>query len=187
MLLARTLRRVCRPTVRSYGFEEPGDRTGPLFYQYGESLNTSDRKTPAELGYTSSPREKDLDRVWARPQRITAVTEINQGGTDTTEILASELNDNPLGDYDVHDTTVPAHEVKTRVIHVLRHFEKINLKKLDWDAHLEEGLKLDSLERVALLTSIETEFNTIFEDNVFDHIKTLNNVVKQLTSDRFVI
>lgn len=31
----------------------------------------------------------------------------------------------------------------------------------------------DSLERVALLTAVESEFTTIFEDNVFDNLHTL--------------
>lgn len=187
MLLARALRSLVRPSVRCYGWEKPGDRTGELFYHYAESLNTSDKATPEQLGYTVDAHNKDLDEQWRQSTRITAVNDQNQGGTTTELIVDSEVNDNPLGDYDNPDHLLPEQEVKTRVIHVLRHFEKVNLKQLDWNAHLEDGLKLDSLDRVALLTSIETEFNTVFEDNVFDHMNTLNQVVHHLTSDRCVV
>jgi len=187
MLLARALRRVIRPTVRFYGWEKPEDRTGELFYHYAESLNTSDTATPEKLGYTVDAYNKDLNKQWQQSSRITAVNDHNQGGTTTELIVDTEVNDNPMGDYDMNDHSLPEQEVKTRVIHVLRHFEKVNLKKLDWNAHLEDGLKLDSLDRVALLTSIETEFNTVFEDNVFDHLNTLNQVVLQITTDRFVV
>lgn len=187
MLLARALRKAIRPAVRFYGWETPEDKTGNLFYQHAESLNTSDKATPEQLGYTVDAYNKDLNKQWQQSSRITAVNDHNQGGTTTELIVDSEVNDNPLGQYDNHERFLPEQEVKTRVIHVLRHFEKVNLKQLDWNAHLEDGLKLDSLDRVALLTSIETEFNTVFEDNVFDHINTLNQVVLQLTTDRFVI
>lgn len=187
MLLARSLRRVMRPAVRLYGWDKPEDRTGELFYQYAESLNTSDKKTPEQLGYTVDLGNKDRDKAWKIPRRVTAINDHNQGGTTTELIVDTEVNDNPLGDYDNHDRFLPQQEVKTRVIHVLRHFEKVNLKHLDWNAHIEDGLKLDSLERVALLTSIEAEFNTIFEDNVFDHFNTLSQVVQHISRDRFVV
>ncbi len=40
---------------------------------------------------------------------------------------------------------------------------------------------------VALLTSIEHEFTTLFEDNVFEGIKTLNEVVTILMRDPKII
>ena len=47
----------------------------------------------------------------------------------------------------------------------------------------KKDLKLDSLERIALITSIESEFNTVFEDRVFDNLNTLDEVIRFLGSD----
>jgi NADH dehydrogenase (ubiquinone) 1 alpha/beta subcomplex 1 len=97
-----------------------------------------------------------------------------------------ELNDHPLGE--IHDKqleTIPVNEVKTRMIHVLRHFDKVDLRKLDWDAHLESDMGLDSLERIALITSVEHDFKTVFEDVYFDNISCLNDMVKYISQESF--
>ena len=56
-----------------------------------------------------------------------------------------------------------------------------------WEADLRRDLKVDSLNMVALLTSIEHEFTTVFEDNVFEGIKTLEEVVTIIMRDPKVI
>jgi NADH dehydrogenase (ubiquinone) 1 alpha/beta subcomplex 1 len=48
------------------------------------------------------------------------------------------------------------------------------VKSVNFEADLRRDLKLDSLNIVALLTSIEHEFTTVLEDNVFEGIKTLD-------------
>ena len=48
-----------------------------------------------------------------------------------------------------------------------------DLHKLNWDASFDD-LGIDSLEQTALLTSIEHEFHTVFEDRVFENFENLN-------------
>lgn len=70
---------------------------------------------------------------------------------------------------------------------VLSHFDKVNLKTFRWEDDFRKDLKLDSLETTALLTSIEHEFSTVFEDRVFENLKTLEQVVKLLESDTMTL
>lgn len=52
----------------------------------------------------------------------------------------------------------------------------------DMDADYDK-LGLDSLEWTALVTSIEYEFHTAFEDNLYDHFKSVNEFVNLLEKD----
>ena len=92
-----------------------------------------------------------------------------------------------MGDYDTHLETLPVPEIKTRIIHVLRHFDKVDLRKLKWDAHIQDELHLDDFDRIAFLTSVEHEFKTVFEDNVFDNMNYLMDVVKYIATDKYVM
>jgi NADH dehydrogenase (ubiquinone) 1 alpha/beta subcomplex 1, acyl-carrier protein len=65
--------------------------------------------------------------------------------------------------------------------------EVISLRELRFDADIRRDLKMDSLNIVALLTSIEHEFTTVFEDNVFEGISNLNEVVTLLMRDPKII
>lgn len=64
----------------------------------------------------------------------------------------------------------------------MTHFDKINIKTFKWTDSFKD-LGLDSLETTALLTSIEAEFNTVFEDRVFENFKNLDEVIVMLQSD----
>lgn len=70
---------------------------------------------------------------------------------------------------------------------LFRDLEIINLKDVKFDADLRKDLKIDSLNLVALLTSIEHEFTTVFQDNVFEGISNLNEVVTILMKDPKII
>lgn len=59
---------------------------------------------------------------------------------------------------------------------VLSHFECVNLKTFDFGASFRDS-DIDSLEQIAILTGIEEEFHTVFEDNVFDNFTNMNDVV----------
>jgi NADH dehydrogenase (ubiquinone) 1 alpha/beta subcomplex 1, acyl-carrier protein len=65
--------------------------------------------------------------------------------------------------------------------------EVISLRELRFDVDIRRDLKMDSLNIVALLTSIEHEFTTVFEDNVFEGISNLNEVVTLLMRDPKII
>lgn len=62
------------------------------------------------------------------------------------------------------------------MLKVMSYYEKIDLNTLNWDIPVEKALNFDSLERTALLTCIENNFNTVFDDNVFLNLKSLNDI-----------
>lgn len=73
-------------------------------------------------------------------------------------------------------------EVQTRISQVLHKFKLLDLHSLDWDAKFDD-LGLDEYEQTAILTSIEHEFHTIFEDNRFDHFTNFNEVAQFISTD----
>ena len=75
----------------------------------------------------------------------------------------------------IADDTLDETEVITRIMHVLHRFNIYDLEKFDWKRPFgEQGV--DSLEATALLTTIEDEFHTIFEDRVFENFENLDQV-----------
>ena len=64
------------------------------------------------------------------------------------------------------------------MLKVLKSFEKFDLKNVNWNGDLMKDLGLDSLERIAVITSMEHEFTAIFEDRVFDNLKSLQDIKK---------
>jgi len=65
--------------------------------------------------------------------------------------------------------------------------EILEVKDVKFEADFRRDLKIDSLNLVALLTSIENEFTTVFEDNVFEGLKNLEEVVTILMRDPKII
>lgn len=65
----------------------------------------------------------------------------------------------------------------------MKSFEKIDVKSVNWEGDLIKDLGLDSLERIAVITSLEHEFTAIFEDRVFDNLKSLQDIKKQILKD----
>lgn len=78
-------------------------------------------------------------------------------------------------------------EVEARIMKILSYFEKVNLKSFKWTDSFEKDLKMDSLDQTILLTSVETEFNIVFEDRVFDNLKNLEEVIRYILGDSMVI
>ena len=73
-------------------------------------------------------------------------------------------------------------EVVTRMMFVLNAFKLYDLKSLDWGKNFDDQ-GIDSLEMTAVVTSIEHEFHTIFEDHVFDSFDNFDQIKKHLTND----
>lgn len=65
---------------------------------------------------------------------------------------------------------------------MLDKFKLLDLFKLDWNQHFD-NLGIDEYEQTAILTSIEHEFHTIFEDRVFENFTTFNEVKKFIATD----
>jgi len=66
---------------------------------------------------------------------------------------------------------------------LLRQFNFKDLEETDFTADYEKDLKLDSLEWTALLTSIEHEFHTVFEDRLYEHFRTISEFINLLEKD----
>ena len=64
---------------------------------------------------------------------------------------------------------------------VLYGFKLFDLHSLNWEEDLTN--LVDEYEQTALLTSIEHEFHTVFEDRVFENFKNLNEVKNFIASD----
>ena len=96
------------------------------------------------------------------------------------------MNDVPVTREVYRSRTLERNEIETRVTNVLRYYEKINLREFKFTQSFEE-LGLDSLEKTAIITSIEHEFNTLFSDNQFDHFETLDQIVKEMEKDPRII
>ena len=65
---------------------------------------------------------------------------------------------------------------------VMHSFRMFDLETLKWTDSFEK-LGLDSLELTALLTSIEHEFHTVFEDRVFENFTNLQQVLRFIATD----
>ena len=74
-------------------------------------------------------------------------------------------------------------KIKGRIYKILRNFETLDMKKFTWEMHLTKDLQLDSLQKIAFLTSVEEEFKTIFEDTVFDNIDDIPTLLRLLRKD----
>ena len=82
----------------------------------------------------------------------------------------------------VADQYLDETEVITRIMHVLHRFHIFDLEKVCWKSNFADN-GMDSLEATALLTQIEDEFHTIFEDRVFENFNTLDQVKMHLVQD----
>ena len=82
----------------------------------------------------------------------------------------------------VADECLDESEVITRIMHVLHRYNIYNLETFDWKKSFSEQ-GVDSLEATALITSIEQEFNTIFEDRVFENFENLDQIKRQIVLD----
>ena len=73
-------------------------------------------------------------------------------------------------------------EVVTRMMWVLNQFAIYDLKTLDFGKNFDDQ-GIDSLEMTAVVTSMEHEFHTIFEDHVFDSFTNFNQIKQHLVND----
>lgn len=57
----------------------------------------------------------------------------------------------------------------------------MNIKTFNWENNFKD-LGLDSLNRIAYITSVEEEFNMVFPDRVFDNFDTPRDVRNYIQS-----
>ena len=66
---------------------------------------------------------------------------------------------------------------------VLHKFRLFDLATLDWDQDFDV-IGIDSLETIAVVTSIEHQFHMVFEDKLFDSFRTLNQIHEALSKNK---
>ena len=79
----------------------------------------------------------------------------------------------PRENYKVTGPNLDESEVITRIMQVINSFSTWNLSTFDFKKSFEDQ-GIDSLEVIALITSVEHEFHTIFEDHVFDYFENMD-------------
>jgi len=72
-------------------------------------------------------------------------------------------------------------EVIDRVINVVKHFEKIDPKKVTPASHFEKDLGLDSLDVVEVVMAIEEEFCVEIPDDDADKIFTMEDAINYIS------
>ena len=80
------------------------------------------------------------------------------------------------------ETFLDETEVQTRMSQVIHQFRTLDLHKLDWRASFD-SLGLDIYEQTAMITSIEHEFHTVFEDRLFESFKNFDEIKRQVVAD----
>lgn len=81
------------------------------------------------------------------------------------------------------DSLLDRTEIHARIYNLLRQFDFKPLEEINFDADYEKELGLDSLEWTALITSVEHEFHTVFEDKLYEHLRTINDFVSIIEKD----
>jgi NADH dehydrogenase (ubiquinone) 1 alpha/beta subcomplex 1 len=64
----------------------------------------------------------------------------------------------------------------------MHQFSIYDLATFDWKKGFDDQ-GIDSLESIALITSVEHEFHVVFEDNVFENIENLTDLKKEILCD----
>ncbi|KAI8985232.1 acyl carrier-like protein [Pilobolus umbonatus] len=72
-------------------------------------------------------------------------------------------------------------DIETRVLDILRGFDKIDPTKITTDAHFIKDLGLDSLDTVEIVMAIEEEFSIDVSDNDTDAIKTAKQAIEYIS------
>ena len=117
--------------------------------------------------------------VLLRTQPIVSLQRRFDGGHPWYPSMAEII---PRKDPKIADDYLDESEVITRIMHVLHRYHMFDLEKFDWRKPFEAN-GVDSLDATAILTSIEEEFHTIFEDRVFENFESLDQVKQHIVLD----
>lgn len=78
-------------------------------------------------------------------------------------------------------------QVTDRVIHVAKHFEKVDPAKVTATAHFEKDMGLDSLDVVELVMALEEEFQLEIPDKEADKIQSVEDAINYVVSNPMAI
>ena len=104
-----------------------------------------------------------------------------EGGAPWFDSMAKKLP-REKGEGLAVDEYLDESEVHTRISFVLHQFRIFDLNTFNWHDSFEK-LGIDSLEQTSILTSIEHEFHTVFEDRVFENFSNFNQVIRFIATD----
>jgi len=74
-------------------------------------------------------------------------------------------------------STLDKAHIETRVLDVLKSFEKVHLEKLKPSASFTDDLGLDSLDAVEVVMAVEEEFSIEIPDDEADGIQTVQQAI----------
>ena len=77
-------------------------------------------------------------------------------------------------------------EAEARIAKLVKDFPKINLGQFTMEKKFKE-LGLDSLETIHFITTIEAEFNLVFEENVFDGFQSCKDIARYISTTKHAI
>ncbi|KAI9274605.1 acyl carrier protein-like protein [Phascolomyces articulosus] len=72
-------------------------------------------------------------------------------------------------------------DIESRILDILRGFDKIDESKVSLDAHFVNDLGLDSLDTVEVIMAVEEEFSVEITDKDADEIKTAKQAVEYIS------
>jgi len=81
---------------------------------------------------------------------------------------------------DVHKLT--PEDVQTRVLNVVKAFEKITPESVTPKAHFQKDLGLDSLDTVELVMQLEDEFTVEIPDAEFEKIQSTEDAINYIVA-----
>eukprot|EP00835_Amoeboradix_gromovi_P003779 NODE_262_length_12566_cov_0.133392.p9 type:complete len:103 gc:universal NODE_262_length_12566_cov_0.133392:7419-7727(+) len=77
---------------------------------------------------------------------------------------------------------LPKDNVSTRILNLLKGFDKVDPLKVTVDAHLTKDLKLDSLDVTEVLMHVEEEFRVQIPDKVSDEVTSVKQIIEYIST-----
>lgn len=77
---------------------------------------------------------------------------------------------------------LPKEDVSTRILNLLKGFEKVDPNKVTADSHLTKDLKLDSLDITEVLMHVEEEFRVQIPDQVSDDVTSVKQIIDYIST-----
>ncbi|ORX53515.1 putative acyl carrier protein [Hesseltinella vesiculosa] len=71
-------------------------------------------------------------------------------------------------------------DVESRILDILKGFDKVDQAKISLEANFANDLGLDSLDTVEVIMAIEEDFSVEIPDKEADDIKTVSDAVKYI-------
>ncbi|ORX90109.1 acyl carrier protein [Basidiobolus meristosporus CBS 931.73] len=72
-------------------------------------------------------------------------------------------------------------DIESRILDVLRGYDKVDQSKLNAQSHFNKDLGLDSLDTVEVVMAIEEEFSVEIPDKDADEIKTVSHAIDYIS------